>query len=289
MVFLVGNLLKKLEVGEHLLLKRETDNSYDEFSVLVLTESNVDIGYIEIDYSEQISKYLKSGLSYDAKVKKIYRKNEYINCIALIDFFEEKDASKKENKTNDADRYIFDNHMPFEEGVLGTDDDFRCQISGLEKSGIYKSNIFQKEKLDILFTHLDNIKVAIDTHSNKPKVLVLSENNLDLGYLSPKSSEKVIPYIKDYRKCIDIYIDEAWFNDNNQLKCRVNIDLQYLTPTEEYHKKYTWINDKNLTIDAELQEKRELRRSQKAEKEQAGCLQAIIVFAVIAFIIYLIV
>lgn len=74
---------------ENLDLQLEEDNEFDENAVLVLYDGN-DIGYIPKRFSAKVSNYLKGGYEVEAFVKKTYKKEQHINCVMIIEVFENK-------------------------------------------------------------------------------------------------------------------------------------------------------------------------------------------------------
>ncbi len=94
------NFVKNLIPGNELILEREYDNKQDEYAVLVLNKNNVDIGYIDREYSEVIAKKLDQWEYCEVKafVKKVYEKYDIFFCVILVEVYAKNEIFDDKNK-----------------------------------------------------------------------------------------------------------------------------------------------------------------------------------------------
>lgn len=67
----IKKLAEKLEVGQELILIRETENEYDELAVLVKTMEGKKIGYLPRKCNEIIARLMDAGKRLSGKVKNV--------------------------------------------------------------------------------------------------------------------------------------------------------------------------------------------------------------------------
>ncbi len=82
-------IFKELKVNDHLILRRETDNKFDEKAILILNEQNQKLGYIPRKDNEIFSRLLDAGKLLTASIKEINLKGDYYTIkinIYLVDF-----------------------------------------------------------------------------------------------------------------------------------------------------------------------------------------------------------
>ncbi len=82
-------IFKTLKVNDHLILRRETDNKFDEKAILILNEQNQKLGYIPRKDNEIFSRLLDAGKLLTASIKEINLKGDYYTIkinIYLVDF-----------------------------------------------------------------------------------------------------------------------------------------------------------------------------------------------------------
>lgn len=84
-----STVLAKLKEDDKLILRRETDNRFDENAIMVLTESKEKIGYIPQKDNRFLVKLLDYGKLLTGKVKSITYKNTFPLIrilICLVDY-----------------------------------------------------------------------------------------------------------------------------------------------------------------------------------------------------------
>lgn len=75
--------IEELEQYDVLTLEIETDNEFDTDAILVKCK-NSDIGYVPKQHSKELKEYLQSDdFKTETYVKKIYKKNKNVSCIAV--------------------------------------------------------------------------------------------------------------------------------------------------------------------------------------------------------------
>ncbi len=82
-------IFKTLKVNDHLILRRETDNKFDEKAILILNEQNQKLGYIPRKDNEIFSRLLDAGKLLTTSIKEINLKGDYYTIkinIYLVDF-----------------------------------------------------------------------------------------------------------------------------------------------------------------------------------------------------------
>ncbi len=82
-------IFKTLKVNDHLILRRETDNKFDEKAILILNQQNQKLGYIPRKDNEIFSRLLDAGKLLTASIKEINLKGDYYTIkinIYLVDF-----------------------------------------------------------------------------------------------------------------------------------------------------------------------------------------------------------
>lgn len=81
--------IEDLQEYDPLELLPEPTNEVDKNAVLVLANGK-DIGYVPTNLSKRITDYLNSGYKLESYVKKTYKKDKYLNCVIVIESYEEK-------------------------------------------------------------------------------------------------------------------------------------------------------------------------------------------------------
>lgn len=82
-------LLESLKENDHLILRREVDNKFDEKAILVLNQNNQKLGYIPRKDNEIFSRLLDAGKILTASIKEINLKGDFYTIkinIYLVDF-----------------------------------------------------------------------------------------------------------------------------------------------------------------------------------------------------------
>jgi hypothetical protein len=80
--------IDELQEFDPLELQPEPANEFDKNAILVLFDGK-DIGYVPKMFSKKISDFLKEGKRVEAFVKKKYKKEKYLNCVMIIEIYEE--------------------------------------------------------------------------------------------------------------------------------------------------------------------------------------------------------
>lgn len=78
-----------LKENDHLILRREVDNKFDNKAILVLNQSNQKLGYIPRKDNEIFSRLLDAGKILTASIKEINLKGDFYTIkinIYLVDF-----------------------------------------------------------------------------------------------------------------------------------------------------------------------------------------------------------
>ena len=70
-------LLESLKENDHLILRREVDNKFDEKAILVLNQNNQKLGYIPRKDNEIFSRLLDAGKILTASIKEINLKGDF--------------------------------------------------------------------------------------------------------------------------------------------------------------------------------------------------------------------
>ncbi|MDD1549311.1 hypothetical protein MPN29_02415 [Riemerella anatipestifer] len=255
------------------------------------------IGYIYSDNSKEILPYLKDDQYYiESFIKKTYPKDRIYEAVVLVVNVYMKSPNFTEPKHEFLGNFV-SNYDKYDYGYMMTDDDeIKCSIS--------KQN---QEIVDNIEDY-DNAKLVV----NNDIIDVYFFSDL-VGHISKKTSERIIPYLKDENKDVMSIFRISESNTTFEKKARLEIEIKEKKYLE--HSKY--IQDKSLLIngvqvvrkerkgnrinfyavenidsdivDEELLKKRELRRTQLKErkrierqKERRGCL----IFLVLIFIIY---
>ena len=83
------SVFEELEKGTELILKREADNKFDKYAVLVLNEKNEKLGYIPRQSNKVYARLMDAGKVLKGKVLEIYEEAYYWTIkfnIYLVDF-----------------------------------------------------------------------------------------------------------------------------------------------------------------------------------------------------------
>ncbi len=84
-----SDVFKSLKENDHLILRREVDNKFDENAILVLNQNNQKLGYIPRKDNEIFSRLLDAGKILTASIKEINLKGDFYTIkikIYLVDF-----------------------------------------------------------------------------------------------------------------------------------------------------------------------------------------------------------
>ena len=69
--------------GDSLILCHESDNSFDEYAVLIKTKDGREIGYVPKYYSKQVAERLQKGMTYECGVIKVNKDKNCAECIKV--------------------------------------------------------------------------------------------------------------------------------------------------------------------------------------------------------------
>lgn len=84
-----SDVFKSSKENDHLILRREVDNKFDNKAILVLNQSNQKLGYIPRKDNEIFSRLLDAGKILTASIKEINLKGDFYTIkinIYLVDF-----------------------------------------------------------------------------------------------------------------------------------------------------------------------------------------------------------
>jgi hypothetical protein len=65
------SIIRKLAVGQKMMLVREPDNAYDPNAIIVCTEAKEQIGYVNRETAQRLAKQLDNGLEYAAFIEAV--------------------------------------------------------------------------------------------------------------------------------------------------------------------------------------------------------------------------
>ena len=83
------SVFEELEKGTTLILKREADNKFDKYAVLVLNEKNEKLGYIPRQNNKVYARLMDAGKVLKGKVLEVYEETYYWTIkfnIYMMDF-----------------------------------------------------------------------------------------------------------------------------------------------------------------------------------------------------------